>query len=509
MSADITADKVAAYSEALIRDKMQRENLFLPWDATAKPFKKQKDFLSDPHLTKLARCGNRSAKTFSTMRDLAWRITRKHWYIDRWKMDTDAEYMADGGKVFWVVAPTFDFLKNTCWEMYLKRFIPEWYFVDNDFVSGVATRKDKGVEIIDSVTFRNGDKLAFKTYSQDLKTQMGMAVDGVWIDEMPPHLNILVELVTRTLDHDGCFILGFTPVIENEEIKEYVDNHPRMHVYQWGLADNPLYKDNPDRLQRALDEWSHLPEAMKNMRMSGEWYYEAKGERVFENVNPIIVDDFVVPDDWRRMRVADPANHRTGAAFFAEDPSDGQWFCIDAIEIEWKGVLARTEDIEREIDKRAPFSDFRYHVSLYDNAEAWFGAHTEGKQGKWRACVNKKKEMLLLLTRDCIVNGKVKFFKHKASGLIRQIYMYRRREDGSIVKRKDHMVDCLQYFCREIPHFIPDRIVSKPVTNEEIAAAHRKNLQQKWAKIGAGGQSKYTMASRRSNVAALQKRGLR
>lgn len=511
MTTDITLDHIHSLREALRRNKELVESLFIPWEPKAEPFAKQEEFLRDAHLSKLARCGNRAAKTFTTMRDLSWRIMRKHWYLDKWRCDSEEDYMASGGRIFWVVGPTFEFMKETCWDMYLSRFIPEWYYVDDDFVSGLVTRKEKGVDVIDSVKFRNGDKIVFKTYSQDLKTKMGKAVDGVYIDEMPPHLNILVELVTRTLDNDGCFILGFTPVVQNEEIKDYVDKHQSLHVYQWGLVDNPLYRDNPERLERALSEWAHLPEAMRNMRMTGEWYYEIKGERVFENVDPEVVDDFEIPDDWRRARVADPANHRTGTAYFAEDPYDGQWYCVYAEEIEWKGKLARTEDIERVIDSRAPHPEFQYCMSLYDNAEAWFGAHAEGKQGRWRACVQKKKDLLLMLTRDCIVNKRVKFFKQGAAAAIRQIYSYRRKEDGSIHKKKDHIVDCLQYFCREIPAFVQRTLQRPPTTGEELAREHFKNLKKKWARVGAEKQvnTKFAVSQRRSAVASLQRRGLR
>ena len=510
---DLTPEIVHGLREAMLRDKETRGNAFLPWEPKAVPFEKQEAFLRDPHLTKLAQCGNRAAKTTTTMRDLSWRLMRKHWYLDNFLAVDDDDYMADGGKIFWLVGPTFDFLKETCWEQYLQKFIPEWYYTDDDFVSGVVMRKEKGVEIIDSVSFRNGDKLVFKTYSQDLKTKMGKAVHGVYIDEMPPHLNILVELVTRTLDNDGCFILGFTPVVHNEEVKEYVDNHKRLHIHRWGLVDNPLFRDNPEKLERALDEWAHLPESMRNMRMTGEWYYESKGQRVFENVDPEIVEDFEVPDYWRRFRVCDPATHRSGYTCYAEDPADGQWYCIDATEIEWKGKICKATDIEKVLDARVPFDGYRFNFSLYDNAESWFGSHTEGKCGKWRPCVMKRKEHLLMVTREAMVNKKVKFFKKAAAPLIKQIYQYRRKEDGTIHKKKDHMVDTFQYFCREIPKFIPNQVSGSTVnTHEEIHAKHMEALKKKWAAVSKTSKSlgRQTVSMyRRQAINSLRGRGLR
>ena len=508
--AEFTHEIVKNYREALLKDKRIKEKLFMPWDASIKPFPEQLAFLSDSNLTKLAKCGNRAGKTATCMRDLAWKLMRKHPYDEKFFCATDDEYMKDGGKIWWALAPTFKFIKEVEWEMYLKRYLPEWLYTYDDFTSGVTFRKDKGEEIIDSITFRNGDRLIFKTFSQDLKSLMGMSVNGgVFVDEMPPNLTILIELVTRTLDGEGCFTLGFTPVVQNDEIKDYVEAHTKMSVHQWGLIHNPVFRDCPEKLERVLEEWGSLPDAIKFMRMNGDWTYEVTGDRVFENVTPICVDDFEIPMHWRRVRVCDPANHRSGLSIYAEDPQDGTWFCIDALEIEWKGKLARTDDIEREIDKRAPFSEFRYHLSIYDNAEAWFGAHTEGKQGKWRPCVQKKKEALIMLTRDSIVSGRVKFFKHKAAGVIKQIYAYRRKSDGEIHKAKDHMVDTLQYFCREIPKWEPNKAPPEVQTQEQIVEGHFNKMKKEWAKRGIATSPKAAMSNRRQSVIALQRRSLR
>lgn len=507
---EFTHDQVKAYREAILRDKRLKEKLFMPWDASIKPFPEQEEFLADTTLTKLAKCGNRAGKTATCMRDLAWKLMRKHPYDSAYYCETDEEYMRSGGRIFWSIAPTFEFIKNVEWELYLQRYLPEWLYTFDDFTSGLVIKREKGTDIVDSVTFRNGDKLIFKTFSQDLKSLMGMSVNGgVYVDEMPAHVSTLVELVTRTLDGGGCFTLGFTPVVKNDEIKEYVDNHKGMSVHQWGLIHNPVFRDNPDKLERALEEWAHLPESTKQMRMNGDWTYEYKGDRVFENVNPVVVEDFEIPIHWRRVRVCDPANHRSGVSIYAEDPKDGTWFCIEALEIEWRGVLAKTDDIEREINKLAPFPDYKYVLSLYDNAEAWFGAHTAGQQGKWRPCVQKKKESLIMLTRDCIVSGKVKFFKYKGAAAVKQIYAYRRNDEGGIVKRKDHIVDTLQYFCREIPRYNPNIQELAPNTQEQVVEHHFKQLGKKWETRSKDISVKKFSSARRQAVIAIQRRGLR
>ena len=510
----ITHDDVKSYREALLVDKKKRQDMFIPWESTAVVFDAQKRFLADPAPTKLARCGNRAAKTFTTMRDLAWKVMRRHPYLEKWQRWDDKGYMRDGGKTWWVVAPTFEFLRETIWVMYLERFFPRWYYMDDDFVSGLQWKKDKGEEYLERVTFRNGDVVEFKTYSQNLLSKMGRAVSGgVYIDEMPPSLLVLSELVTRTLDHGADFILGFTPVVKVPEIREYVDKHERMSVHQWSLEENPIYRDDPEKLARALAEWKHLPEPLRLARLKGDWYEELpEGIRIFENVTPECVDDFEIPHDWRQVRFSDPASHRTGVIMLAEDPEDGQWYCIKAQEIEWKEKIAKATDIERVIDSLAPHPDFRYFMSVYDNAEAWFGAHTEGKLGRWRPCVHKKsKDRLIVKARECIVEKKVKFFKNGAAALIRQIYQYRRRPDGAIHKKKDHLVDPLQYFCWEMPPFRPRENPVPCDFPDELKKQHFKQLDKKWSRYSNRlevGQS--TMLNqRKQKTYNLRNRGMR
>lgn len=512
----LTHDDVKSYREALILDKKNRQDMFIPWEKTAIMFEAQRKFLADPTPTKLARCGNRAAKTFTTMRDLSWKAMRRHPLIEKWQKWDEKLYMRDGGKTWWVVAPTFEFLRETIWVMYLERFLPRWYYMDDDFVSGLSWKKEKGDDFLEKITFRNGDTIEFKTYSQNLLSKMGRAVSGgVYIDEMPPSLLVLSELVTRCLDHGADFICGFTPVVQVEEIRHYVDKHEGMSVHQWSLAENPIYRDDPAKLARALAEWKHLPEPLRLARENGDWYEELpQGVRIFENVTPECVDDFEIPLYWRQVRFSDPASHRTGVVIFAEDPNDGQWYATVAREIEWKDKLAKATDIERVIDSLAPHEDFRYHMSVYDNAEAWFGAHTEGKLGRWRPCVHKKsKDSLIMKTRDSIVEGRVKFFKFGAAALVRQIYQYRRRPDGAIHKKKDHLVDPLQYFCREMPTFVPGQQSVPCDMPEEIKKEHFKVLEKKWAQrgnrvFGSGVQFTQTQ-QRKQQILTLRQRGVR
>lgn len=461
MAEKTTIELYHEYFAELLRERDINSQLFIPWEPGAEPFLQQLEFLQDTSLTKLARCGNRAAKTFTTNWSLSRKITRSHPWNKRWF----EPYEKSRPKTFWLAGPNFDFLTEVCWKQYLMRLIPRWYYTDDNLVEMISIEKDREKEYVTAVRFRNGDSLEFKTYKQAYLAIMGRAIDHLTVDEMPPSLSVLVELITRTCDRDGEVELGFTPLVENEEIRDWVDNHTTLSIHQWSIDDNPVYRDNPERLKRVLAEWEHLSEPEREARRKGDWYYESDGtERVFENLTPEVVEDFPVPYWWRQVRVADPASRRTGFSIYAEDPATDEWYCIYAAEYEWKGQLAKAEQLEAEMEKaRIPGS--QYLLSIYDNAEAWFGAYAS--KG-WIACMQKNKELQIQSTRTAIATRKVKFFKRAAALMIRQIFNYRRREDGTIIKRADHVVDTLQYFCRQMP---------PPLTAEQ---KRRVALQSDW-----------------------------
>lgn len=452
------------------------EKSFIPWDRSAKPFTKQINFFRDNALSKLVRCGNRSAKTFSTMRDLSWKIMRNHPYRAKWNED----YENSSPKIIWVIGPTFEFIHSVAWEQYLRRFIPNWYYTNDDGEEMVAMSTWKGEKIVDKVTFRNGDIIQFRTYSQNILAQMGRTIDIAVLDEMPPRLMIISEIVTRCFDKSGEMVMGFTPLNPDPEIREYLDNHEGLSTHSWSIADNPLYANDEEKLNRALSEWQHLPNSEREARLHGAWYYEGDTEQVFANVLPDVVEDFEIPDDWRQVRAADPAAHITGYAIMAEDPETHIWYVTIARELQWKGAHARAENIEKEIDKHKPFQEYEYVFSLYDNHECWFGTYASKK---WRPCIHKNKADLILTLRSLIVDGRIRFFAKGARLALRQIQIYRRKHNGAIVKRDDHALDALMYACRELPPPTKRKLTLQEasLSRERRAEAHRQALQEKWA----------------------------
>lgn len=477
-------DIIAQYQEEVLKQRSRLLKIFIPDKPTEVPFPAQIKFLSDTNLSKIAKCGNRAAKTFTEMRDLAWKITRTHWYRQdynifnikdkNWMKKLDSEeftsrYLATKPETHWMVGPTYDFVNQTMWGMYLEKMIPAWFIED-------IKKTNQGN--LDTILFKNGDVLKCKTYAQQDTTKMGFIVNNVYVDEMPPDVMTITELVVRTFDCDGQITLGFTSLVQNDAIRDYVDkacDDGTMSLHQWSIYDNPWYSQHPDRIARVLAEYKNMSEEERNARLKGDWYYEKPDKAVFEGLEPEVVDDFPIPSHWRQIRYTDPASHVTGHAIFAEDPNTGTWYVTHGVEITW-GTIARASDILSVIESMKPHPRYTYFASVYDNAEAWFGA--EGKPYGYRPCIVKNREAAQMQTRNAIGNGRVKFFRIGGAEALKQLTAYRFKSDGSgnVVKKKDHILDCVMYFCREIPEPLPQAI-QQPTEREDIVAKHFEKMQ--------------------------------
>jgi hypothetical protein len=473
--------------EAKLLNRSKVLSSFMPNDPEVRPFSSQAAYLRDPSLARLLRCGNRSAKSWSACRDLSWRITRTHPYDPKWNLwgcktgwskrmlteEYDVKYLDSTPRILWMIGPTFEFVNSTLWSQYLKSMIPEWCVEDIKYTAA---------KNIDYIKFKNGDILRCKTYSQDNLSLMGMSLDYVYLDEFPSDLQIITELLVRVLDRDGGITLAFTPLVENQEIRIMLDNmceEGSMSLHSWSFTENPLYRDNPERLARAMSAYANMPEEERAARISGAWYINRPMKSVFEGIEPEIVEDFPIPDHWRQARVVDPASHTTGIGIFAEDPSNGQWYCIDGDEFSWAGgKLATVTDIMNAIEAKKTHPRLRYCLSLYDNSEAWFGASS--RHLGFQPCILKNRQEAIMHTRDALGNKRIKLFRIGAAKLIDQIKEYRYNADGiNVVKKNDHVLDTLMYFSRQIPK--PLKNYDEPVIDEhkEILTKHLASVEKR------------------------------
>jgi len=241
--------------------------------------------------------------------------------------------------------------------------------------------------------------------------------------------------------------LSFTPLVENDEIRKVLDEHDKIETHQWTIHDNPLYINNPEKMARYLQDVSHLPEHERKARLSGEWYYPEKSGLVFSGTEPTFVQFFEPPIHWRRIRCVDPSTHTVGYCEMAEDPESSIWFVTKALEFSWKENVS-TKELYRTLDNLKPTPQFGYVLSIYDNAESWFGANSEGE---WQACIYKEKDVCVRNFADLVGEGKIKFIDQVSELLAGEMKIYQKKEGGGYVKKKDHCLDAAMYLARQLP----------------------------------------------------------
>lgn len=459
----LTPEKISLIEQIQAEKEKQKRSIlttYIPGKPDATPFPAQILYYRDTCHSQLVRGGNRSSKTFSAMRNLSWMLTRSHPYRQEWcclphkkknwkdligTKEHDLAYIATEPKVFWLIGPSYNFVQGVQWNEYVAKMVPEYY------IKSVRYTNQKN---LDSVQFRNGDTLVVRSYAQSEHMQMGFSVNCIFLDEMPNDFNLLSELRVRTFDKSGELHLCFTPLVVNTEIRDYLDKscaEGTTSLHRWSVLDNPWYRDCPERLNEVLAEYSHLPENLRLSRLQGEWYSEILTGSVYEGVELDIIEDFEIPPDWRRCRFTDPAARVTGHAEFAEDPATGFWYCYKAQEITWGEAAAKAEDILREINRNKPHEGFVYSLSVYDNSELWFGAYAA--KDSYVPCIEKNRDAAIIATRTALATGQVKLFKHGACLLVQQIqgYRFHKSESGKVVKKDDHALDALHYFCRQKP----------------------------------------------------------
>lgn len=461
---------------------------FIPWEPSAKPFPKQVEYFADESYYILLRMPNRAAKTFSWCRNLAWIVTSTHPYQPRhnaafqakikgWDcVDIFDAYLKMPSLTIWVLSPDYSFNNDVIWKQYLSRFIPSWFYQDENGKDMITYTQHGN---IDTITFKNGTEISFRSYAQRLLSMMGRAVDYVFIDEMPPHLQIISELFMRTQDKGGTLHMAFTPLVVNEEIKNLLENHPNVVQHRWTIMDNPLYGQNPDKLRRYLQDLQHLPENERRARLEGEWYYELE-DFVFEGLEPKVVDDFEVPLDWRRVRSLDPSTHTNGYVELAEDPRTGTWYIIKALQLSWK-EKASVSVILESLQALKPHPMYPYVFSIYDNAESWFGADPKVKEDGWVPCILKNRELNISMTREALHKQKVVIFKNGGAAFFEQLKNYRKREDGSIIKRNDHVLDAGMYAIRQLPDPLPlpENYEAKSFETQLLHKVFQEDLREK------------------------------
>jgi phage terminase large subunit-like protein len=284
--------------------------------------------------------------------------------------------------------------------------------------------------------------LTFKSYDQGRESFQGTSKDIVWLDEEPP-LSIYTECLLRTMTTDGCVMLTFTPLQGLSEVvltflpggKVPTENAKKFII-------SATWDDAPHLSKQAKDElWAALPPHQRDARSKG---IPQLGSGAIYPIpeEEITVASFVIPDHWPRAYALDVGWNRTAGLWGAMDRESD---CLYLYSCHYEGkaqppihasaVKARGSWIPGAVD---PASRGR---TQDDGAQLLQQYRDEGLD---LTEANNAVESGIYRVWTRLSTGRMKVFK-TLTPWFEEYRLYRRDENGKIVKVNDHLMDTTRY----------------------------------------------------------------
>lgn len=299
-------------------------------------------------------------------------------------------------------------------------------------------------------------RIKIKSYAEGRKSFEGTEQDLIWLDEECP-MNVYTECVTRTMTTNGIILLTFTPLEGLTETVLQFMPEGKIEEEQAGskFVIQATWEDAP-HLTKAQKEklYEALPPHQREARSKGVPQLGAGAIFPIAESN-IVVTDFAIPDHWKRAYAFDVGWKKTAGLWGATNPTSGITYLYSEYYqgqekpvVHAEGVKARGVWIPGVIDSAAHGRSQEDGKQLFEIYQAL---------GLDITNANKSIEAGLYKVWQMLATGQLKVFGSLVS-FLSEFRIYRRDENGKIVKDKDHLMDCMRYFVMSGL----DRAVAKP-----------------------------------------------
>jgi phage terminase large subunit-like protein len=322
-------------------------------------------------------------------------------------------------------------------------------------------------------------RIKIKSYAEGRKSFEGTEQDLIWLDEECP-LSIYTECVTRTMTTNGLIMLTFTPLegltqtvlqfLPGGEIKEVLNGSKTLIMATWDDAPH-LTEVQKQKLFEAL------PPHQREARSKG---IPALGSGAIFPIREteIIVPDFSIPDHWLRCYALDVGWKKTACLWAATNPETKITYLYSEYYQGQAEPFVHAEAIKSRGVWIPGVIDSAAHGRTQDDGTQLYESYY--KCGLDLANANKAVEAGLYNVWQMLSLGKLKVFGSLVNWLA-EFRLYRRDNDGKVVKENDHLMDCTRYLVMSGL----DRAIAKPFW-EEMAWEESEQFNKSEANLITG-----------------------
>lgn len=311
-----------------------------------------------------------------------------------------------------------------------------------------TSRRGGIADALESIQVRHVDgkvsTIGLKSYQQGRESFEGTAKDWIWFDEEPPE-DVYTEGLYRTVTTRGVVYTTFTPLQGmSEVVKGFVE--PETHQaddFKWYV-------------QAGWNDVPHIHEDEKKALIATTPPYQIKarteGEPALGSgaIYPIAESEisvpatFIVPGNWPRAYAMDVGWNRTAALWAAKNPANAQVIIFDEYyqgmgepPTHAQGIKGRGDWIQGVID---PAANGRSQI---DGSQLLV---LYRKLGLHLTMADHSLEAGIQAVWTMLVTGQLKV-SERCFNFFREFRQYHRDDKGKgkIVKKNDHLMDCMRY----------------------------------------------------------------
>lgn len=289
--------------------------------------------------------------------------------------------------------------------------------------------------------------LTFKSYDQTRDAFQGTKKQVIWLDEEPRDSGIYMECLTRLADdlNPGIIMCSFTPLFGLSDIVlDFLDNgkFPKDNVNGYKYVTNITWDDVPHLSTKLKEEYiATYPKYQRDARTKGLPALGAGAIYPYSE-DDYVVEPFQIPAWWPKAYGLDVGWNKTAAVWVAMDPDSRIIYTYSEHytgqshpAIHASAIKGRGDFMWGAIDPASAGVNQVDGRALYDLYE---------QEGLNLIKADNSVESGILKVGQMLESGTLKVFS-SCTNLVQEIRVYRRDENGKIVKKNDHAVDAWRY----------------------------------------------------------------